>query len=219
MALSINQNSRGTDVTRLQQALTSRGFNPRGVDGAFGNNTRAAVIAFQRSQGLTADGIVGPDTSERLFGSRDSKYFDGVSDFQGGPTGPSGPSTPGAVHAGRGWGGSEGVADVAKSLARSMGIPITSTKRNLADTRRVGSTTGSDHFTGNTNAYAADFGVSGSRCDDHARRIADAYGIPRSSIGTYNRHTITVDGQRFSVQLLWRVSGHYDHVHLGIRRA
>lgn len=127
-----------------------------------------------------------------------------MSDFQGGPSGPSGPTAPGQVHAGRGWGGSEGVADVAKSLARSMGIPITSTKRNLADTQRVGSNTGSDHFTGNTNAYAVDLGVSGSRGDELARRIADAYGIPRSSIGTYNRHTITVDGQRFSVQLLWR---------------
>ncbi len=215
MALSINSNSRGSDVTRLQQALTTRGFNPQGVDGAFGNNTRAAVIAFQRAQGITADGIVGPDTSERLFGSREAKYFDGVSDFEG----PNGPSAPGDVQAGRGWGGSEGVADTAKALARSMGIPLTSTKRNLADTHRVGSTTGSDHYTGNTNAYAADFGVSGARGDDLARRIADAYGIPRSNIGTFNRHTITVDGQRYSVQLLWRVSGHYDHVHLGIRRA
>lgn len=213
MALSINSNSRGSDVTRLQQALTTRGFNPQGIDGAFGNHTRAAVIAFQRAQGITADGIVGPDTSERLFGSREAKYFDGVSDFDGGP------SAPGDVHAGRGWGGSEGVADVARSLARSMGIPVTSTKRNLADTHRVGSTTGSDHYTGNTSAYAADFGVSGARGDDLARRIADAYGIPRSNLGTFNRHIITVDGQRYSVQLLWRVSGHYDHVHVGIRRA
>lgn len=53
MALSINTNSRGTDVTRLQQALASRGFNPQGIDGAFGRNTRAAVIAFQRAQGIT----------------------------------------------------------------------------------------------------------------------------------------------------------------------
>ncbi|MDP2269197.1 MAG: peptidoglycan-binding domain-containing protein [Archangium sp.] len=213
MALSINTNSRGSDVTRLQQALTTRGFNPRGVDGAFGNNTRAAVIAFQRAQGITADGIVGPDTSQRLFGSREAKYFDGVSDFNGVP------ANPGNVNAGRGWGGSEGVADAAKSVARSMGIPVTSEKRNLAETHRVGSTTGSDHYTGNTNAYATDFGVSGARGDDLARRLADTYGIPRSSIGTYNRHTITVDGQRYSVQLLWKVSGHYDHVHLGIRRA
>lgn len=210
MALSIH--TRGSDVTRLQQALTNRGFNPQGIDGAFGNNTRAAVMAFQRAQGLTADGIVGPDTSEKLFGSREAKYFDGVSDFEGGPSGP------GNVNAGRGWGGSEGVADAAKAVARSMGAPVTSTKRDLADTHRVGSTTASDHYTGNTNAYAVDFGVSGARGDELARRIADTYGIPRSSIGTYNRHTITVDGQRYSVQLLWRVSGHYDHVHVGIHR-
>jgi hypothetical protein len=100
-----------------------------------------------------------------------------------------------------------------------MGVPVTSTKRDLATTRRVGSSTGSDHYTGNRNAYAVDLGVSGSRGTELARRIADAYGIPRSSIGTYNRHTINVGGQRYSVQLLWQVSGHYDHVHLGVRRA
>lgn len=210
MALSIH--SRGSDVTRLQQTLTDRGFSPKGVDGAFGNNTRAAVMAFQRSQGLKADGIVGGDTSQALFGSREAKYYDGVSDFEG-------PTSPGNVTSGGGWGGSEGVADAAKSIASSMGAPVTSTKRNLADTLRVGSNTGSDHYTGNTNAYAVDFGVSGTRGDELARRIADQYGIPRENIGTYNRTTVTIDGQKYSLQLLWRVSGHYDHVHLGIRRA
>ncbi len=210
MALSIN--SRGSDVTRLQQSLTERGFNPQGVDGAFGRNTRQAVMDFQRSQGITVDGIVGRDTAQRLFGSTDAKYYDGVSDFNG-STGP------GNVTSGGGWGGSEGVANAARSIARDMGIPVTSTKRNLADTERVGSNTGSDHFTGNTNAYAVDFGVAGARGTELARAIADRYGIPRSSIGTFNRHTVTIDGQRYSVQLLWQVRGHYDHVHLGIRRA
>jgi peptidoglycan hydrolase-like protein with peptidoglycan-binding domain len=206
--------SRGSDVTRLQSTLNAAGFNAGGADGIFGPRTANAVRAFQRARGLSSDGVVGPNTSQRLFGSSDRKFYDGVSDFQaGGTRGSSG------LSAGRGWGGSEGVADRAKSIARSMGIPITSTKRDLATTRRVGSNTGSDHYTGNRNAYAVDFGVRGSRGDDLARRLADAYGIPRSSIGTYNRHTINVDGQRFSVQLLWRVSGHYDHVHIGIRRA
>ncbi|MDP1916646.1 MAG: peptidoglycan-binding domain-containing protein [Myxococcales bacterium] len=206
--------TRGSDVTRLQQTLASRGFNPGGADGIFGSRTRAAVAAYQRSRGLSADGVVGPNTSRSLFGSSDAKYYDGRSDFQTGGTG----GTTG-VRAGGGWGGSQGVADRAVSIARGMGIPVTSTKRDLAATRRVGSTTGSDHYTGNTNAYAVDLGVSGSRGTDLARRIADAYGIPRSSIGTYNRHTINVGGQRYSVQLLWQVSGHYDHVHVGIRRA
>lgn len=206
--------TRGSDVTRLQQTLASRGFNPGGADGIFGARTRAAVAAYQRSRGLSADGVVGPNTSRSLFGSSDAKYYDGRSDFQTGGTG----GTTG-VRAGGGWGGSQGVADRAVSIARGMGIPVTSTKRDLATTRRVGSTTGSDHYTGNTNAYAVDLGVSGSRGTELARRIADAYGIPRSSIGTYNRHTINVGGQRYSVQLLWQVSGHYDHVHLGVRRA
>jgi peptidoglycan hydrolase-like protein with peptidoglycan-binding domain len=206
-------NSRGSDVTRLQEALSTRGFDPRGVDGAFGKNTRAAVMAFQRAQGITVDGVVGPDTARRLFGSSDAKFFDGVSDFAT----PANPPTD--LHGGRGWGGSEGVADTAKQIARALGAPVTSEKRNLADTQRVGSSTSSDHYTGNTNAYAVDFGVSGARGDQLARQIADAYGIPRANIGTYNHHYVTIDGQRYRLQLLWRVSGHFDHVHLGIRRA
>ncbi|MCU0696226.1 MAG: peptidoglycan-binding protein [Myxococcaceae bacterium] len=94
--------SRNTDVTRLQQTLQSRGFSPQGVDGIFGRNTRAAVVAFQRANGLAADGVVGPDTAQRLFGSRDRKYFDGVSDFTPAPGsntgtgGRPGPTAPGA---------------------------------------------------------------------------------------------------------------------------
>lgn len=37
------------------------------VDGRFGNGTYQAVLAFQRQFGLTADGIVGVDTWNRLF--------------------------------------------------------------------------------------------------------------------------------------------------------
>lgn len=203
--------SRGTDVSRLQRELSAKGFNPGGVDGIFGSRTRGAVEAYQRSQGLSTDGVVGRDTGGALFRSTDVKYWDGRSDFE-----PA--AGAGGVTAGGGWGGAEGVVNRAKAIARELGAPITSEKRDLATTRRVGSNTGSDHYTGNTNAFASDFGVSGARGDRLAERIADAYGIPRSSIGTFNRHTITVDGQRYSVQLLWRVEGHFDHVHLGARR-
>ena len=109
--------------------------------------------------------------------------------------------------------------DVSKAIARDLGIPITSQKRDAAQTRRLDSNFGSDHFTGNENAYAVDFGVAGQRGDELARSIARKYGIPESNIGTYNRHIINVDGQRYSLQLLWKVEGHFNHVHFGIRRA
>jgi putative chitinase len=58
--------SDGADVVALQQALKARGFNPGVPDGNFGHGTEAAVIAFQKSEGLTPDGIVGPQTLDRL---------------------------------------------------------------------------------------------------------------------------------------------------------
>jgi len=58
----LSQGSKGAAVTQLQEALVNAGFNPNGVDGNFGPGTRAAVIAFQKAHGLTADGIVGATT-------------------------------------------------------------------------------------------------------------------------------------------------------------
>jgi len=59
---TLRQGSSGPDVTSLQQKLKDLGFDPNGVDGNFGAGTRDAVIAFQQSQGLQADGIAGPAT-------------------------------------------------------------------------------------------------------------------------------------------------------------
>ncbi|MGA4507439.1 peptidoglycan-binding protein [Propionibacteriaceae bacterium G1746] len=39
------------------------------VDGAFGPATHSAVVSFQRNNGLTADGIVGPNTWARMVGA------------------------------------------------------------------------------------------------------------------------------------------------------
>ncbi|MGM9507777.1 peptidoglycan-binding protein [Larkinella sp. GY13] len=59
-------NSSGADVVRLQEKLKALGFNPGKIDGDFGTGTEAAVIAFQRSEGLLADGIVGLKTLRAL---------------------------------------------------------------------------------------------------------------------------------------------------------
>jgi peptidoglycan hydrolase-like protein with peptidoglycan-binding domain len=63
---TLQRGSSGPDVRDLQQKLQDLGFDPNGVDGTFGPGTKAAVIAFQNSRGLTADGIVGPNTLAAL---------------------------------------------------------------------------------------------------------------------------------------------------------
>lgn len=60
--------SRGPSVKLLQSLLRRIGYNPGAIDGVFGQQTRLAVIAFQRNNGLTADGIVGPATWALLEG-------------------------------------------------------------------------------------------------------------------------------------------------------
>jgi len=67
-ALSGMENIPLGKVESLQQALVDAGYNigPTGVDGKFGRNTRAAVLKYQRDNGLTPDGIVGPATAGKL---------------------------------------------------------------------------------------------------------------------------------------------------------
>lgn len=55
-------------VAQIQKALTEFGFNPGQIDGVWGRRTESAVREFQASKGLSPDGIVGPKTSEQLFG-------------------------------------------------------------------------------------------------------------------------------------------------------
>lgn len=63
--------STGRDVIRLQERLKARGFNPGLADGDFGPATRVAVMAFQQSEGLLADGVAGPRTLVALGLSED----------------------------------------------------------------------------------------------------------------------------------------------------
>ena len=62
----LKRGSSGPDVLTLQSALFQLGFDPNGTDGRFGAGTEAAVKAFQKSKGLTPDGIAGPATMAAL---------------------------------------------------------------------------------------------------------------------------------------------------------
>jgi len=63
----LRRGSRGATVVELQNLMTQAGF-PLQADGIFGSNTDTAVRNFQRSRGLSVDGIVGPNTWAALLG-------------------------------------------------------------------------------------------------------------------------------------------------------
>jgi hypothetical protein len=57
----------GPEVETLQNALVKIGAAPSlKVDGKYGPSTTAAVTAFQQSNGLTADGVVGKETAAAI---------------------------------------------------------------------------------------------------------------------------------------------------------
>lgn len=58
--------SRGSEVTQIQTNLKKWGYYKGTVDGVFGTNTKNAVIAFQKKNGLTADGVAGSKTLAAL---------------------------------------------------------------------------------------------------------------------------------------------------------
>jgi peptidoglycan hydrolase-like protein with peptidoglycan-binding domain len=59
--------SKGQEVKDLQTRLSALGFYSGKIDGEFGPGTKEAVTAFQKANGLEADGIVGEETRELLF--------------------------------------------------------------------------------------------------------------------------------------------------------
>lgn len=58
--------SAGSQVRALQSRLIQWGYLDGSADGVFGSRTEAAVRYFQRRNGLTADGVVGPATAAAL---------------------------------------------------------------------------------------------------------------------------------------------------------
>lgn len=64
--MNLRIGSRGAAVEMVQLALQRAGYYNGTIDGIFGIQTRNAVLAFQRDNGLTADGIVGQRTMAAL---------------------------------------------------------------------------------------------------------------------------------------------------------
>ena len=63
----LSYKSRGVRVLQLQERLAALGYYTDALDGVFGGGTESAVIAFQKTNRLSADGMVGEKTYAVLW--------------------------------------------------------------------------------------------------------------------------------------------------------
>jgi hypothetical protein len=115
------------------------------------------------------------------------------------------------------WAGTKSIAvNEVIPVARRYGVPVTSRKRAADDPLSIANPS-SDHNRASRDAYAVDLGTTSGSAVAYA--IAYALGISGYSTGNYAAYLIERSGRTFRVQILWAVDGHYDHVHVGIKRS
>ena len=64
---TVSSGAGGPEVVWLEQKLAALTYRPGPIDGVFDHRTRQAVLAFQKWEGLTRDGVVGPTVWSRLL--------------------------------------------------------------------------------------------------------------------------------------------------------
>lgn len=79
--------SKGHPVSLLQSRLNELGYSVGYPDGDFGAKTFNAVMTFQRVNNLYVDGVVGPSTIAKLFGSSAASRPEGQSNITSTATG------------------------------------------------------------------------------------------------------------------------------------
>ena len=109
--------------------------------------------------------------------------------------------------------GTEGLAMILANLALRDNAPL-----YLSETTRATGGSNSDHHVSRTDSWAVDVAVRGiqqptAATRTAAARIASALGEPKWTGGDLTK---TVNGYRF--QVLWLVPGHFNHVHVGVRK-
>ncbi|RPH37020.1 MAG: hypothetical protein EHM90_00515 [Chloroflexi bacterium] len=85
------------------------------------------------------------------------------------------------------------------------------------DDKEYGHAAYGDHDPRVTNAFAEDFPTFSGAA--FANGLGRKLGRSGDSTGTYSFLYCTWRGVRVRVQILWAVAGHYNHVHVGARRA
>lgn len=66
--VNVRKGAQGNLTKTLQGGLICNGYSTNGFDGIFGSGTDSAVRSFQKSKGLSVDGIAGKNTWKALLG-------------------------------------------------------------------------------------------------------------------------------------------------------
>jgi peptidoglycan hydrolase-like protein with peptidoglycan-binding domain len=66
---TLSQGSSGAEVLWLEQRLSDLSYRPGPIDGVYDKRTYQAVLAFQKWEGLTRDGVVGVNVWSRILGA------------------------------------------------------------------------------------------------------------------------------------------------------
>ena len=179
---------RGDDVKTFQSLITAAGFSCGPVDGVFGKLCDAACKAFQRSKGLTEDGICGDKTWAALLSKvkePKSEHFK-LSEFacHNGAVVPSGY-----------YANVQNLMNLLEEMRVACGnqpIHIQSGYRTIEYNKSCGGATKSQHLT----ASAADIKVEG-KTPSEVYAIADKLVDARGGVGKYTGFThIDVRGNK-----------------------
>jgi hypothetical protein len=104
-----------------------------------------------------------------------------------------------------------GAGPIAETIAIVSGLPVISRKRATKNTADGGI---SDHYEGQTDAYAVDLGATGAVGDKAAEKIAEWLGVKGYKGGRW----LSVNKGGYRIQVGWRVKDHYDHIHVGVNK-
>ncbi|WP_286669833.1 peptidoglycan-binding domain-containing protein, partial [Thomasclavelia cocleata] len=66
---TVKEGAKGNITKLVQERLNSVGFNIS-VDGFFGENTKKAVMVFQKNRGLSQNGIIDSNTWDYLISGK-----------------------------------------------------------------------------------------------------------------------------------------------------
>jgi peptidoglycan hydrolase-like protein with peptidoglycan-binding domain len=165
---TLRQGAKGPAVEALQRALNGLGARLT-VDGDFGRVTHAAVVAFQRANGLQADGVVGAITRGVLQSGRAKSVGAGA-----GAQAPA-REAPGAVLSALGWASSQ------------LGAPYFGGASPFRDGAKPGN--GQTYQKSGQSAYVSTLGVIGYDCSGFVTAVMRKAGIelgPQSSSNLKN---------------------------------